>query len=309
MIKWEYTIVRKFSYLKNRRVQMTQEMYGRLLKEIRLSRKMTLHTLSSDIISVSQLSKFENGITNLTIDRLLLLLDKLNVTYEEFFTEAKAYQRPEIERVSALISKKYIEQDVEALKTLYTEQNITYEKTNIYFYKLNAILVASVLEDLTEEIFVTKEMRNELAEYLLGVEKWRYYEVVLFGNSMRALTTDMLKIVTTELMKSPVLSVQIAKSKQMRIQILYNVALTMIEKKELDFAKLLIEETRSSLEKDETLILERIKLHYLNGYYMFKSGKTEAGKQLMKESINTFQLYNCVHLAQNFEAHYKASIQ
>ncbi|MFC7285226.1 hypothetical protein [Phocicoccus pinnipedialis] len=157
--------------------------------------------------------------------------------------------------------------------------------------------------------YVRDDMRNALAEYLFEVDKWRYYEVVLFGNSMMTLTTDMLKMVTLELVKSPVLTVEVRKNTQLRIQLLYNVALTMIEKKELEFAKELIKETWKSIEKDETLVLERIKLHYLEGYHMYKCREDEAGRKLMKEAIETFNTYKCMHLASNFEDHYEKNVK
>lgn len=282
---------------------------GPLLKEIRNARKITLQTLADGTLSVSQLSKFENGITTLTVNKLLPLLNKLNVTYEEFFVEANAYHKTEIEHMIINIKKYYMKNDRAALEKLCDEQHARYEKTHILFHKLNTIMIASILEELTNEKYVTDEMRESLAAYFFEVEEWRFYEVMLFGNSMHTLTLDMLKLITTELMKSPILSAKTARNKQMRIQTLYNVALTMIENDSLEFAKTLIDEMNTVLEKDESLILEHIKLRYLKGYYAYMIGRQNEGKEMMKETIDTFHLYNCVHLAQNFEAHYKASIQ
>ena len=133
---------------------------GPLLKEIRNARKITLQKLADETLSVSQLSKFENGTTTLTVNKLLPLLNKLNVTYEEFFIEANAYHKTEIEHMIINIKKYYMKNDHAALEKLCNEQYARYEKTHILFHKLNTIMIASILEELTNEKYVTDEMGN-----------------------------------------------------------------------------------------------------------------------------------------------------
>ena len=49
---------------------------GALLKKIRLSKNLTLKELASDYLSVSFLSKFERGESDISLSRFFLLLDK-----------------------------------------------------------------------------------------------------------------------------------------------------------------------------------------------------------------------------------------
>lgn len=282
---------------------------GVLLKEIRVSRKMTLETLADNILSIAQLSKFENGKTNITVDKLLQLLDRLNITYEEFFAEAKKFTKSHIESLSVIMSRKYIEQDVHALNTLYKSQVEAYEKTNIQFYNLNSIIIASLLENLTKEKRVTESMRNEVSEYLFEVENWRSYEVLLFGNCIHILKLSMLKMITGELLKSPILSVQTSKNRQMKIQLLYNVALKMIEADEVQFTKQLINEIKSSLENDESLLLDRLRVHYLEGYLNYHCGERAEGIRLMKETLDTLDIFDCQNLKRNFNSHFNKIIK
>ena len=58
---------------------------GALLKKIRLSKNLTLKELASDYLSVSFLSKFERGESDISLSRFFLLLDKLDVSIEEFY--------------------------------------------------------------------------------------------------------------------------------------------------------------------------------------------------------------------------------
>lgn len=286
---------------------MTHERLGSLLKEIRQSRKFTLKTLAGDTLSVAHLSKFENGTTNLTINKLFPLLDRLNVTYEEFFIESNAYNQTEVEALLQKIHTFYTKNDVSQLESLLDKQLKTYEDTNILFHRLNAVMIASILEELTKTPYVTDEMRESLAEYLFEVEEWRFYEAILFGNSMHTLTIETLKLITRELMKSSILSAKILKNRQMRIQTLYNIALTMLANDEHEFADDLINEMNIVLRKDESMILERIKIRYIKGYYTYLKGRKNEGNKMMKEAIETLTLYNCDNIAKSFTEHYKAN--
>jgi transcriptional regulator with XRE-family HTH domain len=59
--------------------------YGSTIKQIRKSKGLMLKELADDHLSVSLLSQFENNKTTISCERFHLLLEKLEVSYEEFF--------------------------------------------------------------------------------------------------------------------------------------------------------------------------------------------------------------------------------
>ena len=57
---------------------------GEQFKRLRKERWLTLREAAGDIVSVSSLSKFENGTSQLAADRFFLLLDRLNLDWDAF---------------------------------------------------------------------------------------------------------------------------------------------------------------------------------------------------------------------------------
>ena len=59
-------------------------MYGKIIKQIRKSKNMTLKEVADEALSISQLSRFENEKSVIPVDLFYEVLDNLNSTTEEF---------------------------------------------------------------------------------------------------------------------------------------------------------------------------------------------------------------------------------
>lgn len=59
-------------------------MYGKIIKQIRKSKNMTLKEVAGEVLSISQLSRFENEKSVIPVDLFYEVLDNLNSTTEEF---------------------------------------------------------------------------------------------------------------------------------------------------------------------------------------------------------------------------------
>ena len=71
---------------------------GKQFKLMRKERKLTLKEAAGDILSVSSLSKFENGTSQLAADRFFLLLDRLNLDWDTFTQPQSDNKRPFLHR-------------------------------------------------------------------------------------------------------------------------------------------------------------------------------------------------------------------
>lgn len=65
---------------------------GELYKELRMARGLKQKDVAKDNLSVSQLSKFENGQTMLAADKLLLAIQGIHMTFSEFGYALTQYQ-------------------------------------------------------------------------------------------------------------------------------------------------------------------------------------------------------------------------
>ncbi|WP_423804668.1 hypothetical protein [Nosocomiicoccus ampullae] len=69
----------------------------------------------------------------------------------------------------------------------------------------------------------------------------------------------------------------------------------------------LINEINTVLPKDESLILESIKIRYLQGYYIYLQGDKNQENTMMKEAIDMMNHYNCSNFIKSYETHYKVN--
>ena len=60
------------------------ENFGAVLKDIRISKNFRLKDLACNEISESTISRFENGVTKLSINHFYILLDRLGTSFSEF---------------------------------------------------------------------------------------------------------------------------------------------------------------------------------------------------------------------------------
>lgn len=58
--------------------------FGEIFKKFRETRGLKLKDIAKSGISTSQLSRFENGETDLTITKFINILNEINVSWDEF---------------------------------------------------------------------------------------------------------------------------------------------------------------------------------------------------------------------------------
>ena len=70
--------------------------FGEIFKKFRESRGLRLKDVAKVGISTSQLSRFENGETDLTISKFIAVLDEVNVPIDEFMYAVHDFRRDEL---------------------------------------------------------------------------------------------------------------------------------------------------------------------------------------------------------------------
>lgn len=72
---------------------------GEFYKELRLARKLKQSDVACDGLTASQLSKFELGQSMLSADKLILAIQGINVTFDEFGHKLKTIKNLHICRL------------------------------------------------------------------------------------------------------------------------------------------------------------------------------------------------------------------
>ena len=138
------------------------ENFGAVLKDIRISKNFRLKDLSCNEISESTISRFENGITKLSINHFYILLNRLGISFSEF---------------EELVDKIELKQKQE--KSLCN-----------YHIKMIAEQQINRLANLP----YNSSKCNELIKYLLSVDTWMEYELKIFYNSVFYLNTKTISL-------------------------------------------------------------------------------------------------------------------
>lgn len=287
---------------------MSNQSIGMLIREFRQSRNLTMKEVCDTDLSVAQLSKFERGVSEITINKLLVILDKLNITIEEFFHAEQEFELSEFEQLIVNMKEHYIKNDADRLLELRNEQLKKYKKSNIKFFELNAIMLSALLKDLTNDKSKAPEMEEKLIDHLLEVDIWCHYEIVLFANSISLFNTNTLVTLTNEMINNTKYYQEIKKHRVITIQTLINVILTLLENGETDQSKIFQNKLTELLEMDQYMLYERNYSIYLAGFYLYKTGQKEAGLKSMKQAITIFKDLKINQLAQNFQTHYNQNV-
>ena len=150
---------------------------GELYRELRVARGN---------VSLSQLSKFENGQTMLAADKLLVAISGIHMSFAEFGHALNHYQESTFFAVGKQIAKLQLKGDAEGLKQLLN----TLEDTETFdtYNRLNRIDVASAIHSLDPNYEIADEDKKFLTDYLYAIEEWTEYELYIFGNTMAILS-------------------------------------------------------------------------------------------------------------------------
>ena len=171
---------------------------GSLTKKIRLSKKLSLKDVAGDYLSVSFLSKFERGESEISLSRFLCILENLDVSIEEIYGILSKDNPTRTEELLARVSKAFQQNNIPALKKYYYEEIEKFNSTHKKIFLYNSILIDSFLISITGKKMNKKHI-EVISDYLFDVDQWGKRELVILGNSMSAVPTNTLNLLIKEI--------------------------------------------------------------------------------------------------------------
>ena len=253
---------------------------GQSLRKIRKSKNISITQLEDGCLSKSQISRFERGESEISCIRLINLLNKLNVTIDEFISIHNNNMLPRFPTLINNIRKLYSRNDVESLKIL-LNANSKYTTNS-----LENTMLKSLLYTLTPDISPSEEELLELTDYLFSVEIWGFYEIVLLGNCIRTLNYSTVFLLTKEMVKNYHFSVNNKTNKILVTQLSINCLISSIDNEFFNNCQFLIKEIKDLL-RDELNFYEETVFTYANGYYEHKLGLS-TGKKRWKNPLKSW---------------------
>lgn len=244
--------------------------FGKILKLIREGKGKSLAEVAKGHMSTSQLSRFENGESDITVSKLFGVLAEMNVDVDEFVYASQDFKKDELTRILEQLKQSIYTKDVVTIKKILSEQLVKAEGNHRReFHRLNAILIKIKLSDLEQATTVSAEELAVLTDYLFRVENWNYYELLLFANAIDKLQHQTMMLFCRELICRTQFYREMKQHRLTVSQILLSAYLVSVQHKEFVDA-LFLEKTIEGLFFDETEIFERILFAFGKAMYDFK---------------------------------------
>lgn len=256
---------------------------GELFKQIRLSKRLTLKDVSGDYLSVSFLSKFERGESDISLSRFLKLLEQLDVSIEEFYGVLAEERGTQTEQLLEKVSSAYYDDNSQALEVYLTEELSKHQLTGQKKHYYNAIMIRSFLAALQGGQVEAVDVK-EMTDYLFGIEHWGKRELVIFGNSMSAISTPVLDILVRELAQKTAFFGRSEDNKRVSIALLINAISVFLDRDDLSLAKTYLA-LLASWSMDERYLYEHLEYQMVLGAYEMKTGHLTEGQSRIERAL------------------------
>ncbi|TMR81091.1 Rgg/GadR/MutR family transcriptional regulator, partial [Streptococcus pseudopneumoniae] len=175
------------------------ENFGAVLKDIRISKNFRLKDLSCDKISESTISRFENGITKLSIDHFYILLNRLGISFSEFEELVHCYYSKKecfFEELEHAVNSSDIILLQELIKKIELKQKQERSLCNFHI----KLIAEQQINRLVNLPYNTSKC-NEIIKYLLSVDTWMEYELKIFYNSVFFMNTKTISLLYRAVIK------------------------------------------------------------------------------------------------------------
>lgn len=243
--------------------------------------------------SASLLSRFENGKSEISAQKLFVALENIHANVEELLFLARGFHQDAYSEFRNRIFEAIDPQDLTSLRTLYQReyQQLPFSKDRQQ-HILNAILIKSYMKAIDETVTLTSEEERVLHDYLFSVEIWGHYELLFFSSCSPLLSVQLLTKYTREMLRKSDFLQGVGKNLNIMHTLLLNAFMACIEVDDLTNALYFKKQIEKNFfEENETYF--RIVYLWAEGLLDSKQGRTEEGQRKMEDAVRIFEVIGC----------------
>lgn len=265
------------------------ENFGAVLKDIRISKNFRLKDLACNEISESTISRFENGVTKLSINHFYILLDRLGTSFSEFEELVHCYYSQKVcfwgELENAVNSS-----DIFLLQELVQKIELRQkQEKSLCNYHIKLITEQQI--NRLANLPYNSSKCNELIKYLLSVDTWMEYELKIFYNSVFFMNTKTISLLYRIVINKTRHFLKTETGARRVIPLyLFNLEL-LLKNNLLDSAQFFIDDLENLLTR-QGYYFEKNYLLFLRGVYHIKTNRVEIGKKECSKAMRIFKEYN-----------------
>jgi len=278
--------------------------FGKIFKVIRESKNMTLKEVAAGDISVAQLSRFERGVSGITLDSFYCCLKNMAVSLDEFQYVYHNYIESDDVLFSKKVAEAYRENNVVKLQNILASSESLVEKfPEKKNYRLNTIVVRAVLSSCNPDFQISKKDIEFLTDHLFSVEEWGRYELWLFTNSVDLLTLETLETFASEMINRTQFYNDLPENRRRIIKMLLNVISVCIEGNHLQIAMKFLNYIDHS-KIPETDLYDRMLIKYHKALYSYKVGNSHALSDI-EQCLSLLEFLDSFGVAQKLKAQFE----
>lgn len=275
------------------------DSYGKVFKMIRESKNMSLKEVARDFVTPAQLSRFENGKSNLSVDTFFYCLRRMDVLQGEFSTFYSAYFQNQDVRLSPQLLKAiqsrnigYLDKQIKEYQERFAEEGRKSDRVLIAVFHV-------MINRCDPKQGVPETERQVIADYLMSVDEWCFYELWILGYCARSLNTKLLELLSSELLNRTQFFNGITENRKRVYKVLLNIVGHLLDRKEDRTAARLIN-SLDSLDILEADLYERLQLKFAKGHLNYLQGNIK-GLETMKKCQEMANFLDCYDLSQQIE--------
>lgn len=206
------------------------EQIGKVFRQLRESRNISLRQATGGQFSPSMLSRFETGQSELSVEKFLFALENISASVEEILFLARGFQYDTDSELRKEIIDVLDPKNIAPLEDLYRKE---YQKhthsQNKQKHILNAIIIKSYMKSMYDTVELTAEEGKVLHDYLFSTEIWGIYELNLFSVSSPFLSVSLFTRYVREMVRKSDFLMEMSGNRNLFHTILLNGFLASIE--------------------------------------------------------------------------------
>lgn len=274
------------------------KVYGEIFKNLRLNKGFSIKEIACEFVSSATISKFENGLSNISIDKFFILLQNINMSPQEFFTYLEevvgtSHSISMLNLPLAFDHKNYI-----AIEHLLFEFSKASEKfPDNFALKLQVISIKSLIHQINKNYDVDPKDIKLIKQYLLSTKTWNEFELQLYSRSTSLFNPENLRILTKRLCDPFNYTVMTYSIRLYTYNALVNLTTTLVERK--DFVALRrVERYVLANPIPERYMFQKaiLQFNFEIGHFHLEEDKQKVSNSLL-EIISIFETLGCLSWA------------
>lgn len=302
---------------------------GALFRKLRKDRGFSLEQISDEMNSVSFISKFEKGNSNISLHRIERLLENINVSMEEYLYLRELEKKPDLNedikilrghltsdfyyyiskvmKIEGSMNSIGDEKVIKKLKEIKKELNpkINWQRFILIYCDIGIFISHSNMNvsknTSAESVMNEVNYRSKpIISYLYKVEDWGVFEVILFRAFLFSFKVEqinqLLPLAISRTQKEKGLNVMAF----FKVEIIFSSFSYFVNFRHQKWAKNSLEMARKLLKNENDLTSSTMLLFY-EGWYQLIFADEEKGKILCHQAISIFKILEQIDLEEKFK--------